>query len=311
MKAEIKKAVVIYVPVIHQGYVNFLAKYRLGYEILLIDSLVLDLLPKFKTYFKRDVRKVGAYLIKAMLSCDQINCHVLPRNFITNGSFFDDYDEVVMPDEDVSREILNLALSEKQRNKVKLVPIILRFDKTYASKSFTVDTAIPITKEEFKEDHMKNPFDYDPLIMRNAKELADKSKDWWRQVSAIAVIQNNNGNFHIGAYNKHKPSEDTHNIMGDVAATRNAGENIEITTALHAEASVIAQAAKNGIPLKGGSMYVTTFPCPACARIIAESGISKLYFEEGYSRLEGKEVLEEAGIKIFRVSTKEDEQTAE
>ncbi|NCS97095.1 MAG: deoxycytidylate deaminase, partial [Candidatus Pacebacteria bacterium] len=79
------------------------------------------------------------------------------------------------------------------------------------------------------------------------------------------------------------------------------GEHIELSTAIHAEAALIADAAKKGISLEGTQLYVTTFPCPACAKLIACSGITKLYFSEGYSMLDGEKILNDAGVLLSKI----------
>jgi dCMP deaminase len=48
-------------------------------------------------------------------------------------------------------------------------------------------------------------------------------------------------------------------------------------------------------------MYVTDFPCPPCAKLIAGAGIAKLYFRSGYAVLDGQEVLEAAGVELLKV----------
>ena len=48
-------------------------------------------------------------------------------------------------------------------------------------------------------------------------------------------------------------------------------------------------------------MYVTTFPCPTCAKLIAYSGIKKLYAGGGYAVLDGELVLKAKGVKIIFV----------
>jgi dCMP deaminase len=48
-------------------------------------------------------------------------------------------------------------------------------------------------------------------------------------------------------------------------------------------------------------MFVTDFPCPPCAKLIAGAGIAKLYFVEGYAVLDGQDVLEAAGVEIVQV----------
>ena len=49
-------------------------------------------------------------------------------------------------------------------------------------------------------------------------------------------------------------------------------------------------------------MYVTDFPCPPCARLIAAAGISRLYFRDGYAVLDGEEILRAAGVDILQAA---------
>jgi dCMP deaminase len=48
-------------------------------------------------------------------------------------------------------------------------------------------------------------------------------------------------------------------------------------------------------------MYVTDFPCPPCAKLIAGAGIARLYFRTGYAVLDGQDVLEQAGVEVVQV----------
>ena len=48
-------------------------------------------------------------------------------------------------------------------------------------------------------------------------------------------------------------------------------------------------------------MYVTVFPCPPCAKLIAYSGIKRLYCGGGYAVLDGEEVLKSNGVEIYFV----------
>lgn len=46
---------------------------------------------------------------------------------------------------------------------------------------------------------------------------------------------------------------------------------------VHAEANIIAQAARNGVSLEGSSIYVWPFlPCSNCCTLIIQSGISRV-----------------------------------
>ena len=53
--------------------------------------------------------------------------------------------------------------------------------------------------------------------------------------------------------------------------------------ALHAEDNAILQSSKiGGVGLKGGTIYVTLFPCEICAKKICQVGIERLVFVEPY-----------------------------
>src|SRR3990172_9587982 len=50
---------------------------------------------------------------------------------------------------------------------------------------------------------------------------------------------------------------------------------------LHAELNAIIQAALHGITLRGGTCYVTHFPCLGCTKAIANVGLVRLVFKGG------------------------------
>ena len=50
----------------------------------------------------------------------------------------------------------------------------------------------------------------------------------------------------------------------------------------HAEANAIVQAAKNGVSINNSEIYVTASPCYHCFKLIANSGIKTIYYDEFY-----------------------------
>jgi dCMP deaminase len=48
--------------------------------------------------------------------------------------------------------------------------------------------------------------------------------------------------------------------------------------ALHSEVDAIGAAAKAGIPTQGATIYVTRYPCEACARAIVAAGIKTVVY---------------------------------
>jgi dCMP deaminase len=51
---------------------------------------------------------------------------------------------------------------------------------------------------------------------------------------------------------------------------------------LHSEQNALCQAAKNGISVKDAVIYVNVFPCFTCFKLLLNSGISKIYYDEMY-----------------------------
>jgi dCMP deaminase len=51
---------------------------------------------------------------------------------------------------------------------------------------------------------------------------------------------------------------------------------------VHAEANAVAQAARNGVRIDGGTIYVTALPCWLCLKLIANAGIVRVVFGEAY-----------------------------
>ncbi len=70
---------------------------------------------------------------------------------------------------------------------------------------------------------------------------------------------------------------------------------------MHSEAGAIAEAARKGISLEGADLYVTTFPCPPCGKLIAYSGIKRVFYKNGYGVLDSERILKDKGVEIIKV----------
>jgi len=80
-----------------------------------------------------------------------------------------------------------------------------------------------------------------------------------------------------------------------------SGERHELCRAVHAEANCIAQAARFGTNVDGSKIYITTFPCSMCTRILINAGINEIVHSEGYPDDLSKKMLEEAKIPVRQV----------
>ena len=70
----------------------------------------------------------------------------------------------------------------------------------------------------------------------------------------------------------------------------------------HAEANAIAQAAKNGVRVGDAEIFVTASPCYNCFKIIANSGIKTIYYDEFYRDERVLEHAKEAKIKLVHLN---------
>ena len=77
-----------------------------------------------------------------------------------------------------------------------------------------------------------------------------------------------------------------------------SGTRHELCRGVHAEQNAVTQAAYHGTSLKGAIIYTTTFPCSLCAKILINSGITEIIYDEGYMDELSKDILGESNIKI-------------
>jgi dCMP deaminase len=70
---------------------------------------------------------------------------------------------------------------------------------------------------------------------------------------------------------------------------------------VHAEANCILFAAKSGISTNGCSLYVTLSPCSECAKLIAQAGIKKVYYNEAYRDQSGVDYLKSFGVVVEKI----------
>jgi cytidine deaminase len=69
---------------------------------------------------------------------------------------------------------------------------------------------------------------------------------------------------------------------------------IEYMRAVHAEMAALTASAKRGVGVHGCEMYVTTFPCHECARLIVASGIRRVFFIEPYPKSRVAEMYDDS-----------------
>lgn len=75
------------------------------------------------------------------------------------------------------------------------------------------------------------------------------------------------------------------------------------SVAVHAEANVIAYAARYGTSLVEATLYTTWSPCPACAMLIVNSGIVRVVYRNEYRLTDGLDLLRNGKIKVDHLAS--------
>lgn len=78
-------------------------------------------------------------------------------------------------------------------------------------------------------------------------------------------------------------------------------ENGHCIATIHAEANAIIQAAKNGVAIDKAEIYTTASPCWNCFKLIANSGIIRIYYHEFYRDERIKKVAKEIGLELKHI----------
>jgi dCMP deaminase len=70
---------------------------------------------------------------------------------------------------------------------------------------------------------------------------------------------------------------------------------------LHAEQNVLVKMAKSTESIDKAELFCTHSPCSECSKLLAQSGIKKVYYKHEYRITEGIEVLRELGVEVEKI----------
>ncbi|MFP4498074.1 MAG: deoxycytidylate deaminase [Vulcanimicrobiota bacterium] len=124
--------------------------------------------------------------------------------------------------------------------------------------------------------------DWDEYFMFIAKVVACRSTCLSRPVGGILVL---NRQILVTGYNGSMPG-DLHCLDEGTCYKRtrqnHANDKYDYCRASHAEANMLAQAARQGIRVEGATLYTTLMPCYTCTKKLAVAGIKEVVFEHVY-----------------------------
>ncbi|MGK4566347.1 deoxycytidylate deaminase [Flavobacterium sp. 3HN19-14] len=67
---------------------------------------------------------------------------------------------------------------------------------------------------------------------------------------------------------------------------------------LHAEANAILKVARSTQSCEGATLYITLSPCRECSKLIHQSGIRRVVYNNGYRDDSGIDFLIKAGVEV-------------
>jgi len=272
----VKTFLVLYLPVIHRGYLNLFERHSKEVDGLLVlgESLVEEC-----KFLEREIRAVNPLTAQKLAEATGFfqKVEVLESSSVEMLAGC----RIITAQEGITRRFAEKYL---KANQVVFDSSFLRWDETSV-----------VSRADIKYDReSKDPFDL--KMMRLAEDESRKSPDWWRQVGAVAV---KNKKVIAAAFNKDPVSEYRSYALGNIRDFIKAGEKSELTPTVHAEKVLAAR-----YFLRGANIYVTVFPCVDCAGVLAEAGIRRCFFASGSAYLGVESILKANGVELIFVNLK-------
>jgi dCMP deaminase len=168
----------------------------------------------------------------------------------------------------------------------------------------------PIFQSDFRlVDWIFNRMDDVGIIDRPpVEEVAMQTAELWAQRSTCpkkhvgAVLLTVTGRVLLTGYNG-APNGMPH--CTDIGCDLDA--NGDCVRSIHAEANILALAARVGLQVSGTVMYITHFPCFRCAQLIAAAGLSHIIFKYDRPpddvRVKSINILWAAGIDALKLES--------
>lgn len=70
---------------------------------------------------------------------------------------------------------------------------------------------------------------------------------------------------------------------------------------LHAEANAISKVARSTQSCENATLYITLSPCKECSKLIHQSGIKRVVYQNGYRDTSGIDFLIKAGVEVAQI----------
>ncbi len=137
------------------------------------------------------------------------------------------------------------------------------------------------------------------MYMDMAEIAAKRSTCFRGNVGALIIRVNTSGLHQVLATGYNGPGSGHPHCQGNSCQLTPLGG---CARSLHAERNAL-EFAKLLLPsLEGCHLYCTASPCPQCAGLIIENGITRFFYRNPYRLTDGLEMLAGRGIEVYRVT---------
>jgi dCMP deaminase len=278
------KQILAYIPALHAGYEQLLRKHDDADGLLIVGREFASMFPAMA----KEIRALDPGDVASYLRCTFPG---LPIRVVQPADLAEHLvaDTLVVPDEEMMREIVRSWQLDGGDRQVRYDATFLRWDRSWSLEARPAEYDGSVTADGFAR-----------TVIGIAAAVGNNSSDWWRRVGAAIV---RDGRLLEVAHNSHRPTEYAPYIDGDPRNEFHRGIRPDLSTAIHAEAELIGRFARDGRSTLDADIYVSAFPCPPCARLIAAAGFRRCFFRGSYAMLDGDRVLRDAGVEVIWVDT--------
>jgi len=149
-------------------------------------------------------------------------------------------------------------------------------------------------KAEFKKQK------YNHFYMDVAKRVSQMSHAVRLKVGSVLVKNSN-----IISFGWNGMPAGWNNDCEDIIELHEDGGHVLKTKpeVLHSEANCLMKIAKSSISSEGADLFVTHAPCLDCAKLIYQSGISRVWYGSAYRDRAGVEFLKHSGVEVEQLDT--------
>ena len=272
-----KRALVLYVPVIHSGYIRLIERYTESIDTIYV--LGQELIDELRDPVA-EIRQLDPGLVVELLNTAFSGLKVV---YLDSSNMSDvKASHVVTLNDVVCRRFAERYL---KKDRIEFDTCFLRWDSSNVMSSSDIEPDRQVSFNEVRE------------LVEAAVGEGRKTTSWWREVGIVAF---RDGKVLGCEHNTHLPDEHSVFMEGDPRDSIKTGTNPGMSSAIHAEQKLVARL---GRPvLEGASVLLTTFPCVPCVQMLSMAHIKRLYYMSGNAYLDVDQVLRSFGIEIVYVN---------